>query len=134
MQASPRSPYDGKEVMENGSSPVTKNDFEQLRSETKEGIEQLRSETKEGIGQLRSETKEEMEQIRSEMAHMHHDVIERISDTETKLLTAFYSFAQSNSKRMWEMESNEGALRSRMATLEDRLTKVEKRLNIPPAA
>jgi hypothetical protein len=31
-----------------------------------------------------------------------------------------------------QLEGNEGAIRSRLATLEDRLMEVEKRLNIPP--
>jgi len=34
---------------------------------------------------------------------------------------------------MTELEGNEGALRSRLATFETRLLEVEKRLNIPPA-
>jgi hypothetical protein len=35
---------------------------------------------------------------------------------------------------MTELEGNEAAIRSRMATIEDRLLAVEKRLNMPPAA
>jgi hypothetical protein len=35
---------------------------------------------------------------------------------------------------MTEIESNEAAIRNRLATVEDRLLQVEKRLNMPPAA
>ena len=75
-----------------------------------------------------------VEQLRAEASHNYNDIVERISDSETKLLGAFYSFAQSNQKRMVELEGNEMALRSRIGTLESRILEVEKRLNIPPAA
>ena len=101
--------------MDNGSAPATKQDIQQLRSE----MEQLRS---------------EMEQLRSEMGHQYNDLVERMADGETRLLNAFYGFAQSNNKRISEVEDNETALRSRMATLENRLMEVEKRLNMPPAS
>jgi hypothetical protein len=32
------------------------------------------------------------------------------------------------------LEGNEAAIRSRLATIEDRLLQVERRLNMPPAA
>jgi uncharacterized protein involved in exopolysaccharide biosynthesis len=141
--------------MDNGNSPATKQDIEQLRSEmkelrsgTKQDIEQLRSETKElrsemkqDIEQLRSETKElrsemkqDIEQLRSETNHQYNDLVERITDAETRLLKAFYNFGQTNSKRMTAVEDNEAAIRSRLGILEDRVMEVEKRLNMPPAA
>ena len=68
------------------------------------------------------------------MNHGYADLAERISDSETRLLKAFYDFAQSNQKRLTEIETNEASMRSRLATIEDRLLQVEKRLNMPPAA
>jgi len=62
----------------NGDSPATKHDLEQLRYELKQ----------------------EMEQVRSEANHMHEHLVERISDAETRLLQAFYSFADANNKRL----------------------------------
>jgi hypothetical protein len=102
--------------MENGDQPATKQDLIELRNE------------------LRNEFRTGLEQLRSEMNHGYNDLVERITDTETKLLKAFYSFAQTNNKRVAEVEGNEMALRSRVATIEDRLLEVEKRLNIPPSA
>ena len=39
----------------------------------------------------------DIELLRSETNHMYHDLVERITDGETRLLKAFYSFGQSNS-------------------------------------
>jgi uncharacterized protein YceH (UPF0502 family) len=47
-------------------------------------------------------------------------------------LNAFYGYARSNDKRVPETEANEAVLRSRVATLETRVTEVEQRLNMPP--
>jgi hypothetical protein len=82
----------------------------------------------------KGDLRDAVEQLRAEASHNNNDIVERISDSETKLLGAFYSFAQSNQKRMVEIEGNEMALRSRIGTLESRILEVEKRLNIPPAA
>lgn len=98
--------------MDNGNAPATKQDIEQLRSEVTQHLEQLRS----------------------EMGHQYNDLVERMADGETRLLNAFYGFAQSNNKRLTEMEGNEVAIRSRIATIENRLMEVEKRLNMPPAS
>jgi len=86
------------------------------------------------MGQLGSEIRTEMEQLRSEMNHQYRDLVERIHDGQTELLKAFYSYAQGNNKRVAELEGNEGAFRSRLSTIEDRLLEVERRLNFPPAA
>ena len=39
---------------------------------------------------------QKIEQLRSEVNHGYRDIVERISDGETRLLKAFYDFAQSN--------------------------------------
>jgi hypothetical protein len=59
------------------------------------------------------------------------DVLEAVRGIETKLLTAFYAYAKSNDKRVLETEGNEAVLRSRVATLETRVTDLEQRLNAP---
>ena len=79
-------------------------------------------------------TKQDVAMLRSEMQHMYDSLIETVRDVQTELLKAFYSFGQSNNKRMTELEGNEAAIRSRLGTIEDRLMEVEKRLNIPPSA
>lgn len=90
--------------------------------------------TKGDIADLEQKFEQKFEQLRSEMNHGYADLAERISDGETRLLKAFYDFVQSNQKRITEIEVAEASMRSRLATIEDRLLQVEKRLNMPPAA
>jgi DNA polymerase II small subunit/DNA polymerase delta subunit B len=75
-----------------------------------------------------------VEQLRSEMQHQYDDLKETIRDSETKLLKAFYSFAESDQQRLALVEGNTNVVIVRPATLETRLLEVEKRLNMPPAA
>lgn len=69
--------------------------------------------TKADLAEAKKELKSDIEQLRSEMNHIHHDLAERMHDTETRLLKAFYNFVESNQKRMVELEVNEVAIRSR---------------------
>jgi hypothetical protein len=68
------------------------------------------------------------------MQHQYDDLKETIRDSETKLLKAFYSFAESDQQRLALVEGNTNVVIVRPATLETRLLEVEKRLNMPPAA
>jgi hypothetical protein len=77
---------------------------------------------------------ESCQMLRSEMQHMHKDLVERLAGIQTEMLKAFYSFTHSNNTRVAEIEGSETAIRGRIATLEDRVLEIEKRLNIPPAA
>ena len=77
-------------------------------------------------------TRGDIQQLRTDMNHQYRDVVERISDSETKLLQAFYTYAESNQKRVAAIEMESAGLKSRLSTIEDRLTEVEKRLNMPP--
>ena len=56
--------------------------------------------TKGDIQQLHAEMQQEMQQLRAEMQHMYNDLVEGISDSETKLLKAFYTFAETNQQRL----------------------------------
>jgi hypothetical protein len=88
----------------NGSDPATKADLTKLRDD-----------------------------VHGDMAKLRDDLVEQLRDSETKLLTAFYAFAESNQKRLLQAEASDAILISRVASLETRLTDVEKRLNMPPA-
>jgi 4-hydroxyphenylpyruvate dioxygenase-like putative hemolysin len=74
------------------------------------------------------------EQLRSEFQHGFDHLAEAIHESETRLLKAFYTFAESNQQRLTQVEGNATAVNARLATLESRITEVEKRLNMPPAA
>jgi len=113
--------------MEDRNAPATKGDLTDLESRLDERLEIRLNES---IARLN----ESIEILRSEMNHQYRELVERISDTQTEVLRAFYSFAQTNNKRVLEVEGNEAALRGRLGTLEDRVLEIEKRLNLPPAA
>ena len=126
-------------------SPATKRDLEILQARLEGYVEGLVDkkiqevdkkiqEVDKRIQELEARLIERHEQLRAEVNHGYSDLVERITDSETRLLKAFYNFAQSNSKRMTELEGNEAAIRSRIGTIEDRLMEVERRLNIPPVA
>jgi DNA anti-recombination protein RmuC len=124
--------------MDNASAPATKGDLQELsgqfRSELHHSAEQLRSELHDSTEQLRSEFRDSTEQLRSEFHHSFDELKENLRDTQTEFLKAFYSFAESNQKRQYQVENNVETVMSRLATLETRLLQVEKRLNLPPAA
>ena len=58
--------------MNNGHTPATKADIERLEHKLDQAIEQLRAES----------------------SHSYNDLIERFTDTETRLLKAFYAFCR----------------------------------------
>ena len=112
--------------MENGNATATKQDLADVKQELKQDVADVKQDV--------ADVKQEIAMVRSEMHHMYDDVKETMRDGHTALLKAFYSVTESNSKRMAELEGNQGSIRSRMGTIEDRLMEVEKRLNIPPSA
>jgi hypothetical protein len=106
--------YDG--IMANDDAPATKADLNQLEEKLGADLQQL------------------AEQLRSEFQHGFDHLAESIHDSETRLLKAFYTFAESNQQRLSQVEGNTTAVIARLATLESRIIEVEKRLNMPPAA
>jgi hypothetical protein len=56
-------------------------------------------------------------------------LIKAVRDSRTELLKAFYSFAKSN--RLSQLEGNQGALITRIGTLEDRMTDLERKVTFP---
>ncbi|MBI3896025.1 MAG: hypothetical protein HY313_08845 [Acidobacteria bacterium] len=83
--------------------------------------------TKADLKALRDELKGDMKALRDEL-------IEAIRDVETKLLKAFYGFAESTQERISNNEGATDGLKKRLATLERRITDLEKRINFPHAS
>jgi aminopeptidase N len=106
------------------NAPATKGDIEDLR-------EDLRGEMKEQIGTIRSEMQESAAMLRSEMQHMHDDFLEQARHAETRLLQAFYAFAQSSQERLTLAERDAAGLKDRMALYEQRLIDLERKVNFP---
>ena len=108
--------------MDDRTAPATKGDLadteERILAGTEERVVGIVANTEERIVKLLADSEER--------------TVELIRDVETKLLNAFYGYAKSNDKRVLEAEGNEAVLRSRLATLETRVTEIEGRLNMPP--
>jgi hypothetical protein len=80
---------------------------------------------------LRADMKGLEDRLRADMKVREDRLIEVLRDNETKLLKAFYSFAQSNQTRMAEIETETSAIKGRLATVEERLLLLERKVNFP---
>jgi DNA repair exonuclease SbcCD ATPase subunit len=116
--------------MEDPNAPATKGDIADVKAELKGDIAAVKAELKGDI----ADVKTQMEQFRAETNHMYNDLVERIADSETRLLKAFYNYAESNQQRLAQIDGDQAAIRNRLGSIETRLLEVEKRLNMPPAA
>jgi hypothetical protein len=74
------------------------------------------------------------EQLPSEMNQGRASVIKRLYEMETRVLAAIQNWAQSDLLRIMKIEENLAETCGQISTIEDRLLKVEKRLDLPPAA
>jgi hypothetical protein len=78
------------------------------------------------------------EQIQGRMDVQEQRIIEQVGtlirDSETRLLQAFYGYAEATNKRLNQVDGNVAIFLNRLGTVENRLLEVEKRLNIPPTA
>ena len=133
------------EPMSEETALATKADVQAVKTELKAEVQSLRSEIKADVQavraevqSLRSEIKTDIQSLRSEFKADIEAVVERlleaVHDAETRVLNAFYGFAQTNQKRMTLLEATDTNMISRLGTVESRVLEIEKRLNIPPAA
>ena len=76
------------------------------------------------IAALRAEEKADMTALRGEMKAGFDAAYERIHDTETRLLSAFYGWAQPMQIRVKQLP----AMDDRLGLLEERITAVERKL------
>ena len=76
-------------------------------------------------------TKQDVALLRSEMDRLHDVLVDRIAAVETKLLKAFYAFAESNQTRVAAIETESAAVRKRVGSLEERVLELERKVNFP---
>ena len=145
----------------NGQSPATKEDLANLRAEMAGEMANFRGEVRQDMANFREEMRQDManfrgemhqemvnfreemhqemanfrEEMRQEMAKLRDELLEAVSklvyESETRLLNAFYGFAESNRKQIADLTRSDSSLRERLDTVEDRLLEIEKRLNFP---
>ena len=87
--------------------------------------------TKSDLAALETRLEQKFDQFRAETNHQYDDLKETIRDAQTEVLKAFYSFAESNRQRVAQLEGNQGALITRIGTLEDRMLELERKINFP---
>lgn len=118
-------------------SPATKRDLKEVDDRLSGKVQDLSSKVdalSNTVHEINSTFTDRYELLRSEMNHGYRELVDRINDSETKLLKAFYAFAEGNNTRVQAFEESETATRRRLGSVETRLLEVERRLNIPPTA
>jgi SMC interacting uncharacterized protein involved in chromosome segregation len=118
-----------------------KGDLAEVRAEMKGGLAEVKgglAEMKGDLAEVRSELKRDLEDFKVEV-NMRFEAFEHrmgqfLSDMEARIITSNYRLAESMNQRIKQGEGNQAAFNARLATLEERLLEVEKRLNMPPAA
>jgi len=83
--------------------------------------------TKADLQQLKESTRADMRQLKGELT-------ETMRDVQTELVKAFYSVAKSNEAKFNDAELSDHLIRHRVSAVESRITEIERRLNMPPAA
>ena len=81
-------------------------------------------------------TRGDLEEIKTELnarfeAFEHH-METLLQQAEEKVLTAVFRLAETMQQRLIQAEATQAAFNMRLATLEERITELEKRLSMPP--
>jgi hypothetical protein len=114
--------------MEDLNAPATKGDLQ--RFATKDDLQRFA--TKDDL--QRFATKDDLQQVKDEIIEVKDEIIEAMRNIQTEMLNAFYSYAQTNDLKMKQAETIDNQLRERLSVVESRITEIERRLNMPPAA
>ena len=73
-------------------------------------------------------TKADLAKLKEELVESFH---EAIHDSETRLLKAFYTYAEATQKHLVDLDKSDGSIRDRLGALEARMINLEKRLDLP---
>jgi hypothetical protein len=111
---------------ENGDAPATKADVQALRSEVQADVQALQADVQ--------AVKADVQAVKADIASLEERLLIAIHDAETRLLKAFYGWAQNTDNRLTATESQSAGVVSRLGNVETRLLEVEKRLNMPPGS
>ncbi len=118
--------------MDNGRQPATRQDLADLEKRLTDSFT-AKFATKQDLAELEKRLTDGFTaKLATDLADLEQRLREAIHDSETKLLTAFYAFAESNQRHLTDLGRGEQSMRDRFAALEMRLLDIEKRLNMPP--
>ena len=81
-------------------------------------------------------TRGELEELKAEVIARFDAFEQRVENllqqAEEKILTAVFRLAETMQQRLIQAEATQAAFNIRLATLEERITELEKRLSMPP--
>ncbi len=112
--------------MDNGHEPATKADVQEVKNDVQA--------VKNDVQAVKNDLQAVKNDLESGLQAVRDELLEAIRDTETRLLKAFYDFADSNQKRLSATETLGALVVDRLGSIERRVTDIEKRLNTPPAS
>ena len=121
-------------AMDDGNQPATRKDL----ADGLAALEQRLTEASKGeLGALEQRLTKELgaleQRLTKELGALEQRLTEFIRDIETKLLTAFYGYAESHQKIHNDLSISHSSIREILGSFENRLLAVEKRLNMPPS-
>jgi hypothetical protein len=104
------------------------------RAELREELEALEQRIEAKLNALEQRTEGRMDAQEQRLKDFVRDfVTEANHNMETRLLQAFYGFAESANSHFKQLDMNYAGVLARVTTLETRMLECEKRLNIPPS-
>ena len=98
--------------MDDPTANVTKADFDELAEDLRQGMIDLKLSLSTRIGEFEQRTEQQL------------------GDMGTRLLTTVFQLAEALQSRLTDVERSDANVKHRLAMLEERLTELEKRLNL----
>lgn len=102
---------------------ASKSDLNALRNDMNAGLNALRG----NMNVLR----EDLNGLRGNMTAQRDELKEAIHDSETRLLKAFFDYAESNRLRLVSLETSTNSVTHRLDIVEKKVMDIEKRLSLP---
>ena len=103
--------------MDNRDAPATKGDFADLKTE---------------VAEIKGDLEDFRVEVNTRFEQFEHRMESLLEEMQGHILTSIYRLAESSQQRLTQAESNQSSFNVRLATLEQRLTDLEKRIDMPP--
>jgi chromosome segregation ATPase len=126
--------------MDDANTPATKADIAliltELRAMSKkvESLDQKVGGLEQRVESLKQDLEDFKVEVNRRFQEFEHRMEQNLLDMKGKIITSNYRLADSIQQRLNQTESNQAALIGRLATIEARLTDLERRSNMPPQA
>ena len=100
--------------MEERKGPATKSDFAAFSEELRQDMMDLKL------------------AVNTRIQDFEQRLEQQLGDVATRLVTTIFQLAEALQSRLTDVERSDANMKHRLAMLEERLTELEKRLNLPP--